>query len=38
MQRKNIENHGGKGQGIYKGKLIRITQDFSKETLKARRP
>ena len=26
-----------KGQGIYKGKPIRITPDFSMETMKARR-
>ena len=28
----------GKGQVIYKGRPIRITPDFSSETMKARRP
>lgn len=36
-QRKNIKNYKGKEQITYKGRSIRITCDFSKETLKARR-
>jgi len=35
-QRKNIERSKGKDQVKYKGRPIRITSDFSTETLKAR--
>ena len=35
-QRKNIKSCKEKGQVTYKGRLIRITPDFSTETLKAR--
>ena len=36
-QRKNIKSCKGKGQVIYKGRPIRITPDFSTETMKSRR-
>jgi hypothetical protein len=36
-QRKNIKNCKEKGQVTYKGRSIRITPDFSTETMKARR-
>ena len=35
--RKNIKSSRGKGQVTYKGTPIRITPDFSTETMKARR-
>jgi hypothetical protein len=34
---KNIKSNKGKGQVTYKGRPIRITTDFSLETIKARR-
>ena len=36
-QTKNIKAVRGKGQVIYKGRPIRITPDFSLETMRARR-
>jgi hypothetical protein len=37
QQRKNIKSSKGNGQVTYKGRPIRITPDFSPETMKARR-
>ena len=36
-QRKNIKSCKGKRPATYKGRPIRVTPDFSTETLKARR-